>query len=129
MLQLKNENMVDTIIQSFWKYGYMTLSRRYGTYLPEPSKVGNYEVDAIGKQKKQYVIGITLSASELDDPGIYQKLKFLASRQNKYSRKNVKLFIAIPNNSLNKARMIISNLEDNIKKNIKLIPFEPTKFN
>jgi hypothetical protein len=128
-MEIKNINNVDTIIQSFWKYGYMTLSRRFGTYLPEPTKIGNYDVDAIGRQNKQFVIGITLSDDELNHPEIYQKIEFLASRQNKYSKRKVKLFIAVSRKSLNKARMIISELGKDIIKNIKIIPIDETKAN
>lgn len=43
---------VDLLIEEFWKKGYLTLYRKYGTYLPEPSNIGGFEVDVIAKQKK-----------------------------------------------------------------------------
>lgn len=123
------ENKVDSIVQSFWKYGYMTLSRKYGKYLPEPSKIGDYDVDAIGKQKKNYVIGITLTQEDLNNIYIYEKLEFLASRQNRYSKHKVKLFVAVPTNLLNQAKMVVSELKEEVRKNIKLIPINDQKIN
>jgi len=129
MMLKNNQNKVDTIIQTFWKHGYMTLSRKYGKYLPEPSKIGDYDVDAIGKQKKSYVIGITLSQEDLNNIYIYEKLEFLASRQNRHSKQKVKLFIAVPTILLNQAKMIISELKDEARKNIKLVPINDQNIN
>ncbi len=45
-----NENVrknVDQLVDQFWKRGYFTVSRKFGTYLPEPSKVGGFDVDII----------------------------------------------------------------------------------
>jgi len=116
------EESVDTLIQSFWKNGYLTLSRKFGTYLPNPPLVGNYEIDAVGKQRNKFAIGLVLSNDDLNNPAIYKKIEFLASRQSKYSRKNITLFIGIPQGSENKANLIIQNLNDTLRKNIKLVP-------
>jgi len=125
--RLRNiEESVDTIIQSFWKNGYLTLSRKYGTYLPNPPLVGDYEIDAIGKQRNKFAIGLVLSNEDLNDPTIYKKIEFLASRQVKYSRKNVTLFIGIPQGAENKAKLIIRNLNPDLQKNIKFVPTPPS---
>ena len=57
-----NEDLIKNIEllqDQFWKRGYMTISRRFGTYLPEPAKVGMFNVDIIAKYKDDYAIGIT----------------------------------------------------------------------
>ncbi len=126
---LNRENNVDAIVDSFWKHGYMTLSRKFGSYLPEPAKVGNYEVDAIGKYKNNYVIGITLTEEELNNLNIYRKLEFLGSRSVKYSNRKVKLFVAVPRELAVKARNIIATLTEETRKNIKLIPIEKPTVN
>jgi len=118
------EYNVDAIVGSFWKHGYMTLSRKFGSYLPEPARIGNYEVDAIGKYKNNYVIGITLNEEELNNLEIYRKLEFLGSRNVKYSNRKVKLFVAVPRDLAVKARNIISTLTEETRKNIKLIPID-----
>ncbi len=119
---IKNtEECVDTIIQSFWKNGYLTLSRKYGTYLPAPPQVGEYEIDAIGKQRNKFALGLVLSNKDLDDQSIYKKIEFLASRQSKFTNKRVTLFIGIPKGSENKAKLIIRNLNLDLQKNIKLV--------
>ncbi len=125
----KYEERVDNLIQHFWKYGYMTLSRKFGTYLPEPNSVGKYDVDAIGKQKKKYAIGIILKEEELDDPKVYSKLEFLSTRETKYSHKRVTLFVGVPRQFLAKAKTIISNLSENAQKNIKLVPIPEQRIN
>ena len=43
---------IDRLVEQFWKRGYLTLSRRYGTYLPEPAKVGTFEVDIVARYKR-----------------------------------------------------------------------------
>lgn len=122
MNSVKSEEKVDELIKHFWKNGYMTVSRKFGKYLPPPKPVGDYQVDAVGKYKKKYVLGINLSSDELNDPQIYSKLEFLASRETKYSRTKVTLFVGVPKDLVSKARAIVSTLSEKAKKRIKIIP-------
>lgn len=59
---------VDLLIEEFWKKGYLTLYRKYGTYLPEPSNIGGFEVDVIAKQKENFAIGINLIDQDFKNP-------------------------------------------------------------
>ena len=43
---------IDLLVEEFWKLGYLTVSRKLGTYLPEPQKVGKYSVDVIARYNK-----------------------------------------------------------------------------
>jgi hypothetical protein len=117
-----SQRKVDDLVNHFWKNGYLTLSRKFGTYLPKPSNVGEYEVDAIGKLKKKYAIGVTLSEEELNDPKVYRKLEFLATRQTKYSNKRVTLFVGVPKSLFNKVKLCLINLSSEAQKNIKIVP-------
>jgi hypothetical protein len=121
MDNLSKQQKVDDLIDHFWKNGFLTLSRRFGTYLPEPKQIGTYQVDAIGKQKKKYAIGIILTEEDLDNPKIFSKLDFLATRNTKYSHKRITLFIGVAKNFINKANLIVSNLSEEAQKNIKLV--------
>ena len=116
------QRKIDDLVSHFWKNGYLTLSRRYGKYLPEPTNIGKYEVDAIGKLKKKYAIGVTLSEEDLNDSQIYSKLEFLATRHTKYSNKKVTLFVGVPKLLINKVKLCISSLSQDAKKNIKVVP-------
>jgi len=113
---------VDALIEHFWQNGYLTLSRKYGTYLPAPKKVGGYEVDAVAKYKQKIAIGISLTEEELNDPMIISKLSFLASKNSESSSRRVTLFVGVPAESLSKAKIIVSGLDEEIKKNIKVVP-------
>lgn len=115
------QRKVDDLVNHFWKNGYLTLSRKFGTYLPEPSNVGKYEVDAIGKLKKKYVIGVTLTEDELNEPEIYSKLEYLATRHTKYTNKRVTLFVGVPKVLFNKIKLCISNLSEEAQKSIKVV--------
>ncbi len=115
------QRKVDDLVNHFWRNGYLTLSRKFGTYLPEPKSVGGYEVDAIGKLKKKYAIGVTLSEEDLDNPKIYSKLEFLATRHTKYSNRKVTLFVGVPKHLFNKVKMCVSNLSETAQKNIKVV--------
>lgn len=119
--QIKTQHRVDQLIHHFWKNGFLTLSRRYGKYLPEPRPIGNYQVDAVGKYKKKMVLGIILREEELNDPKIISKLDFLASQHSKSSTKKISLFVGVPAEYLNKAKMIVKSLPESSQKNIKLI--------
>ena len=120
MLDLNKRKSVDLLIEQFWKLGYLTLSRKYGTYLPEPSKIGGFDVDIIARQRKNYAIGITLTVDDLKNPNLPKKLAYLATRQTKYTNKRVSLFVGVPFEYLKRAKDLVEMLQDDIKKNIKL---------
>ena len=66
---------VDLLIDHLWKEGYLTLSRKFGKYLPAPPAISGYEVDAISQYKKKIAIGLTVSAEELNDIKFISKLE------------------------------------------------------
>lgn len=112
---------IDQLIDHFWQNGYLTLSRKYGTYLPDPNPIGSYSVDAVGRQNKRYAIGIVLTAEDLANEKIKSKLTYLASRQTKYSNKKVLLFVGVDKDNFYKAKDLIQKLNEDVKKNIKLV--------
>lgn len=119
MNTMKRRN-IDLLVEEFWRLGYLTVSRKFGTYLPEPSKVGKFEVDIVARQRKNYAIGITLSYSDLNDPSLIEKLNFLATRQTKYSNKRVILFVGVPKDLFKNMKVLIDSLNSEVKNNIKL---------
>ncbi|MCP5062793.1 MAG: hypothetical protein GY936_10045 [Ignavibacteriae bacterium] len=112
---------IDDLIGHFWRNGYLTLSRRFGKYLPEPNNVGDFRVDAIGKQRKKYVIGLVLTEKDLNDPKVFNKLEFLATRHTKLSNKRVTLFVGVPKHLIKEARSAVSFLTVEAKKSIKVV--------
>ena len=118
-----NENArknVDQLVEQFWKRGYFTVSRKFGTYLPDPSKVGNFDVDIIARYKKDYAIGITLAEQDLQKINLSEKLTYLATRHTKYSNKKVKLFVGVPVICFKQAKILIEQLDADVQINIKL---------
>ncbi len=112
---------VDLLIEEFWKKGYLTLFRKFGTYLPEPSNIGGFEVDVIAKMKDNFAIGITLSDQDFKDSSfIKNKLSYLAHRQTKGSNKKVQLFVGVSLLNLKYAKTLLDELDPETKKNIKL---------
>lgn len=112
---------VDLLVEEFWKKGYLTVFRKFGTYLPEPSKIGGFDVDVIAKQKDNYAIGITLTDQDFNEPAfIKNKLAYLAQRQTRGSNKKVLLFVGVSGNKLMTAKSIIDELDPDTRKNIKL---------
>jgi len=113
---------IDALIEHFWKRGYMTVSRKYGTYLPEPSLVGGYEVDVIARYKNSYAIGIILKEGDFVNLNrVKEKIVYLASRKTRYSNKSVNLYIGVSSLNFFKAKQIISKLPENLRKNIIVI--------
>lgn len=113
---------IDALIEQFWKKGYLTVSRKYGKYLPAPSPIGGYDVDVIARYKNSYAIGIILLDSDFSDVNkIKEKIVYLASRQTKYSNKQVALYIGVSSINFFKLKQIISDLPENLKKNIFIV--------
>lgn len=112
---------IDLLIEEFWRKGYLTLFRKYGTYLPEPSNIGGFDVDVIARQKNNYAIGITLTDQDFKDPTfIKNKLSYLAQRQTRVSNKKVVLFVGVSAFNYKYAKTLIDELDPDTKKNIKL---------
>jgi len=111
---------VDLLVNQFWKKGYLTVSRKYGTYLPEPGLVGRFNVDIIAKHKNDYAIGINLSTKDFSDNNLSEKLIYLATRHTKYTNKKVKLFVGVSASNYRQAKMLIDNFEEEVQKNISL---------
>ena len=114
---------VDLLVEEFWKKGYSTLYRKFGTYLPEPSNIGGFEVDVIARQKDNFAIGITFNDQEFKNPSsIKDKLIFLAQRQKRGTNRKVQLFVGVSLSNLKYAKALLDELDVSIKKNIKLFP-------
>lgn len=114
---------VDSLIKQFWMNGFLTVSRKYGKYLPEPALIGTYSVEAIGRSSDKYAIGIILRENDLEDKNLVEKIKYLATRRSKFSQKKVTLFIAVNNDLYSRVKAIISILPADIRKVIKVSSF------
>ncbi len=119
MNTLKRKN-IDFLIEQFWKNGYLTVSRKLGTYLPEPEKIGGFDVDIIAKQGKDYALGITLSEEDFRDPKLLDRISFLATRHTKFTQKPVLLYIGVPDEHLLITKGLLDSLPNEIKINIRL---------
>lgn len=128
MLSTKEKReKVDALIDQLWKHGYLTLSRKYGKYLPSPTPVGNYDVDAIAKYKKKIAIGITVSDEELNDPNLITKLIYLTKSKPKHIADKVTIFVAVPYDSIIKANMLLASLDEETRSKIKLVTLPDEK--
>lgn len=113
---------IDALIEQFWKRGYMTVSRKYGTYLPEPDKVGIYDVDVIARYNDSFAIGIVLNDEDfIDLKKTQNKIVYLSTRQTKNNGKRVVLFIGVSLKNYKAAKSLLDTLPDEIKRNIRLI--------
>ncbi len=119
---ITNRYKVDALVNQFWKNGYLTVSRKFGTYLPAPRPIGEYEVDVIAKYNKKMAIGVTLGREDLESDEIQKRLRYLSTRHTKYSKKDVKLFVGVPHELLTRARFVVSELGEEYSQNIKLVP-------
>ena len=126
--KLKREK-VDYLIDHLWQHGYLTLSRKFGKYLPAPPMIGDYEVDAVAKYKKKIAIGLTVSEEELNEHSFLSKLDFLANYNTRFPQNKITLFLGVPNNSLVKASLLISSLNEETQKHIKIVTLPETKAN
>ncbi|MHB1687213.1 MAG: hypothetical protein ACYCVH_07555 [Ignavibacteriaceae bacterium] len=128
MLNLMKRKTVDLLVEQFWKEGYLTLRRKFGTYLPEPDKIGNFDVDIIAKQRKNYAIGLTLTAEDFRNSNLIERLTFLSTRQTRYSNKRVQLFVGVPTEYFEKAKSLVKLLSPAARKNIRIFQIEDKVF-
>ncbi|GJQ44215.1 MAG: hypothetical protein JETCAE03_37130 [Ignavibacteriaceae bacterium] len=113
---------VDSLIEHFWKRGYLTVSRKYGTYLPEPDKVGIYDIDVVARYKDSYAIGIILNDEDFFDLNkTINKIIYLSTRQTKYNGKKVALFIGVSLKNYKTAKAIVDEIPEDVRKNIRLV--------
>lgn len=119
-MEFSDRKIVDLLVNQFWKLGYLTISRRFGTYLPEPANVGNFKIDIVGRNKNRYAIGIALTKEDFQSKNILNKLEFLATRHTKYSSENVQLFVGVSGLYFQYAKEILKQLNEDIRKNIRL---------
>jgi hypothetical protein len=104
----------------------LTLFRKFGTYLPEPSNIGGFEVDVIAKLKDDLAIGITLTELDFKNPVfVKNKLAYLAQRQTRGSNKKVQLFVGVSIINFKYAKTLLDELDPETKKNIKLFQISP----
>jgi hypothetical protein len=121
MMIPEKRKSIDLLVEEFWRKGYLTISRKFGTYLPEPNEIGGFEVDVVARQKKDYALGITLSPDDLNNPEILSRISYLATRQSRYTSNRVKLFIGIPIEYLNAAKERFKSLSPEVSANIKIV--------
>jgi hypothetical protein len=122
MLELMKRRTIDLLVEQFWKRGYLTVSRKFGTYLPEPSKIGKFDVDIVARYKNNYAIGVTLTEEDFEDTTLLDRLAFLATRQTKYTNKKVLLFIGVPSALFANSKILIEKLALDARKNIRMFP-------
>ncbi len=119
-MNISERKSIDLLVSEFWRLGFFTLSRRFGTYLPEPENIGRFKVDVIGRQKEKYAIGITLSKEEIFSSDLIEKINYLASRKTRSSEKPITLLIGVPDIHFKQVKEILLNVDEKFRKNIKL---------
>ncbi|MCF8261453.1 MAG: hypothetical protein K9J12_11820 [Melioribacteraceae bacterium] len=129
MNMLKRQETVDELVLQLRRKGFMTISRRFGKYLPDPKPIGKYQIDAVGRYKKDYAIGLNLTEDDFESVEIREKITFLANRHTKSSNKNVLLYLGVPSKFLTRAKSIVSDLDLFLQKNIRIIPLTISKLN
>ncbi len=120
-MRITPRDRVDSLIDHFWRNGFLTVSRKYGTYLPSPKPIGSYEVDAIGKYKRTFVLGLVLTDKDLEDPRLAARIDYLSSPNTKYSNRKTKLLLGTQKHLAAKLREIVSTLPKEKSSNIRII--------
>ena len=119
-MNVSERKAIDLLVNEFWRLGFFTVSRRLGTYLPEPEDIGKFKVDVVGRQKEKYAIGITLNKEEIFKPDLIEKINYLASRKTRSSDKPILLLIGVPNIYFKQVKELLFSVDEKVKKNIKL---------
>ncbi len=88
---------------------------------PNPQMLEIMRLMQLVNLKRKYAIGVTLTEEELNDPKVYSKLEYLATRHTKYSGGRVTLFLGVPKELFNKVKICLKNLTLEAQKNIKVV--------
>lgn len=129
VMNIPEKRAIDLLVNEFWRLGFFTISRRLGTYLPEPANVGEFKIDAVGRLKEKYAIGIVLDKEDIFNPDLLEKISYLASRKSRSSKKTVTLFIGVEDDYFKRVKELLSSLDEKIRKNVKLIRIEESNLN
>jgi hypothetical protein len=127
-MNISERKTIDLLVNEFWRLGFFTVSRRLGTYLPEPENVGKYQVDVIGRQKEKYAIGITLGKEDIYNSDLLEKVNYLASRKSRSTGKSITLFIGVDDIYFKRVKELLLNIDEKIRRNIKLVRIEENNF-
>jgi len=127
-MNISDKKAIDLLVNEFWRLGFFTISRRLGTYLPEPENVGNFRVDVIGRQKEKYAIGITLTKDDIYNSNLLEKVSYLASRKTRSSRKSITLFIGVADIYFKRVKELLLNIDEKVRRNIKLVCIEENNY-
>lgn len=127
-MNISEKKAIDLLVNEFWRLGFFTLSRRLGTYLPEPENIGKFRVDVIGRQKEKYAIGIILSKEDIYKSDLLEKINYLASRRSRSSGKSITLFIGLDDIYFKRVKELLLNIDEKIRRNIKLVRIEENNF-
>jgi len=119
-MNISEKKAIDLLVNEFWRLGFFTVSRRLGTYLPEPEDIGKFKVDVIGRQKDKYAIGITLNKEDIFNSALIEKINYLASRKTRTSDKPILLLIGVPDIYFKQVKELLLSVDENVKRNIKL---------
>lgn len=117
-IQHKN---IDSLVSQLWAHGFTPVSRKYGTYLPDPPRIGTYEIDVVAKNNKDHVIAVYISDAEVRDPQVLHKISFLAGRKLKYSNKKVLLFIGVSPSGYPLMKELVGSIDADLRKQIRLV--------
>jgi hypothetical protein len=127
-MNISEKKAIDLLVNEFWRLGFFTLSRRLGTYLPEPENIGKFQVDVVGRQKEKYAIGIMLSKEDIYKSDLLEKINYLASRRSRSSGKSITLFIGLDDIYFKRVKELLLNIDEKIRRNIKLVRIEENNF-
>ena len=114
-MNISEKKAIDLLVNEFWRLGFFTLSRRLGTYLPEPENIGKFQVDVIGRQKEKYAIGIMLSKEDIYKSDLLEKINYLASRRSRSSGKSITLFIGLDDIYFKRVKELLLNIDENFR--------------
>lgn len=117
---MNKKEKIDLLVRYFWEDGYTIIKRKFGTYLSDPPKIGNYEIDILARRRKEYAIGICIEPIDLNDNRLLEKIRFLATRKTNFSNNPVILFIGITGEIYGNVRELIYSLNSEARKNIRL---------
>jgi hypothetical protein len=113
--------ILNLLVPKLWWDGYRVISRRFAKHLPEPEPVGMYDIDVVAKRGETFLIGLSITAADLADAKLVDKIRFLASRKSRYTNQPIRLWLGVDQPHYARLMAIMKTVSEEERKNIKCI--------
>ncbi len=118
------KELIDTLVAQFWADGYKIVHRKFGNYLTDPPKIGEFQIDILARKGNRFAMGIVLEEKDFWNNNLAEMFNFLATRKSKFANAASLLYIGVEPSLYVKLAGILYKMDKNISINIRSFPLQ-----